>query len=173
LLRKRKKCKICKKYFPLLCFYKNGKYLSPYCKKCHNKFSINWRKNNIEKVRKSEKIWKRKNKDKVKYWNKIGHKNYKTTHPWIKTFNSIETRCNNPKCASYIYYGGKGIKNFLKPKDLEYLWFRDKAYLMKRPSIDRKNSNSYYTVKNCRYIELSKNVIKRHIPKTYKKRKDK
>ena len=42
--------------------------------------------------------------------------------------------------------------------DLRYLWFRDKAYLMKRPSIDRRDSKGDYTLKNCGYLELSENI---------------
>lgn len=37
------------------------------------------------------------------------------------------------------------------------LWFRDKAYKMVKPSIDRKDANKNYTIDNCRYIELKEN----------------
>ncbi len=78
---------------------------------------------------------------------------YNRTHPWAKTLKSILTRCNNKAHP----YHKKGIKNFLNLADLKYLWFRDEPYLMKRPSIDRKNSKKHYTLENCRYIELSEN----------------
>lgn len=45
-------------------------------------------------------------------------------------------------------------------KDFKFLWFRDKAYLMEKPSIDRKNNNGNYTLKNCQFIELRKNRSK-------------
>lgn len=39
-------------------------------------------------------------------------------------------------------------------EDFKFLWFRDRAYLMKKPSIDRINSNGHYELNNCRFIEL-------------------
>jgi len=45
---------------------------------------------------------------------------------------------------------------------LKELWFRDKAYNLKRPSIDRKNNNEDYTFENCRFIELGKNTAERN-----------
>jgi hypothetical protein len=79
------------------------------------------------------------------------HYKYRETHPWFKTYMAIRCRMRHPtKC--YI-----GIKNFLKPKDLKFLWFRDKAFLLSRPSIDRYDSKGDYTIENCHYIELSDN----------------
>ena len=77
--------------------------------------------------------------------------------PWLSTFFQIECRCKRKYHPSYKWYGGKGIKNLLTKNQLKELWFRDKAHLMKRPSIDRIKSHLNYTFDNCRYIELSKN----------------
>ena len=43
--------------------------------------------------------------------------------------------------------------------DFKTLWFRDKAYLMRQPSIDRLDSNKNYELSNCRYIETLENRI--------------
>ncbi len=50
-----------------------------------------------------------------------------------------------------------------------WLWIRDKAGKMKRPSIDRINSGGNYTLNNCRFIELSAN-IHRSLKERYDKR---
>ena len=81
-----------------------------------------------------------------------------TKQEWYKHYQKAKTRCNNKNHINYKNYGGRGIKCLLTKEDIKYLWFRDKAYLLKRPSIDRKNNNGNYTLKNCRFIELSKNI---------------
>jgi len=74
--------------------------------------------------------------------------------PWNKTYLSISNRCS--------FYGStyykKGIKNLITREELKSLWFRDKAYLMEKPSIDRIDSNKHYTLENCRYIEYAENI---------------
>jgi hypothetical protein len=68
--------------------------------------------------------------------------------------NTILVRCYYNK--KHPYYK-KGIRNFLTIENLEYLWHRDKANLMDRPSIDRLDSKGHYTLENCRYRELREN----------------
>lgn len=77
-------------------------------------------------------------------------------------YYDIHTRCYNINADNYKYYGGKGIINNLTKNDLAMLWFRDKAYEMKIPSIDRINNNGNYCIENCQFIELSENIKKRH-----------
>lgn len=71
---------------------------------------------------------------------------------------TIRHRCESPKHKSFRWYGGKGIKNFLILVDLRFLWDRDNADSMKRPSIDRIDTNGHYERDNCRFIELSENL---------------
>ena len=78
---------------------------------------------------------------------------YDTT-PWVKTRQRIMSRCYYEKNSSYYK---RGIKNFLTARDTKYLWFRDKAYEMVKPSIDRRNPKKDYTLENCRYLELLEN----------------
>ena len=77
-------------------------------------------------------------------------------NPWNKTLVGIKSRCNHP----VKNYGAKGVKAKITVDELKFLWFRDKAYSMKIPSIDRIDSNGDYEIGNCRYIELSENTIR-------------
>jgi hypothetical protein len=105
----------------------------------------------------SRKEWYIKTKDKRKSY----RDNYRKNNRWTKTWNCIQQRCENPNNPSYEHYGKRGIKNkFKNPTELKFLWFRDKAYLMEKPSIDRIDNDGNYCIKNCQYIELSDNVIK-------------
>lgn len=79
-------------------------------------------------------------------------------YPWKRVLTNIKTRCNNKNATQYKYYGGKGIKCLITEEEIKELWFRDKAYLMKNPSIDRENSNLNYTFNNCRFIEININT---------------
>ncbi len=47
----------------------------------------------------------------------------------------------------------------LSRQKIKSLWFRDKAYLLKEPSIDRLNSSKDYTYGNCRFIEKMVNTM--------------
>lgn len=80
--------------------------------------------------------------------------------PWRRVFRAIKQRCNNLKCKDFKWYGGKGIKCLITEEEIKELWFRDKAYELKKPSIDRKISNGDYTYKNCRFIEHKQNCQK-------------
>lgn len=148
-------CNKCNKLKSLTDFHnrkksKDERYF--YCKECKNKEKREWTKNNLEKNRLYHSIYQRKyvykNRDKI---NK-----YFKDNPWLKTYGYISNRCN---CKKTCYYK-KGIKNKITEKELKILWFRDKGYLMKRPSIDRIDPKGHYTLNNCRFIELKENLYR-------------
>ena len=68
--------------------------------------------------------------------------------PYYKAYYRAKSRC-----APTGSYKKRGIKCLLSIKDIRYLWFRDKAYLMKEPTIHRKVSSKGYTKENCQYLE--------------------
>lgn len=109
-----------------------------------------------EADKKAIKKWREKNKEYYKNY----LKKYKQTHRWSVSLYQARLRCNNPNTTYYYRYGGRGIKCFLTLKEIKQLWFRDKAYLMKRPSIDRKNNDGDYTFKNCRFMERKDNTLR-------------
>lgn len=88
------------------------------------------------------------------------YKHYKTTSPWRYRIYNAKQRCTNPKDPHYANYGGRGIQFQLTMSEAEELWFRDKAYLLKKPSLDRKANAGNYTFDNCRFIEHAENTAK-------------
>lgn len=123
----KRECKTCNKIFPLEMFSLNKNLYLGRCETCK---SCRKKLNNLY----------RKNAPK-----------------WVKTYYRILDRCNYKKGISYHKYGGKGVKCLITKDELKYLWFRDKAMDMKRPSIDRIDSCGNYELSNCRYMELSEN----------------
>jgi hypothetical protein len=61
--------------------------------------------------------------------------------PYKYILKSIKFRCENPNCERYKNYGGRGIKCLITKEEIKELWYRDKAYEMKKPSIDRIENN--------------------------------
>jgi len=91
-------------------------------------------------------------------WNKQYYKKY----PWKKVLIDIRQRCNNSKNKDYNNYGGRGIKCRITGASVKYLWYRDKAYLLKKPYIDRKDNDGNYELSNCQFIEKGKNSAERN-----------
>jgi len=106
-------------------------------------------------------------KNKKKIWNSI--KNYYAKFPWKKSLVDIKQRCINPNNKSYKDYGGRGIKCLITANELKDLWFRDKAYELKQPSINRKDNDGNYCIENCEYIELGLNSAEMNIRTKRKK----
>lgn len=94
---------------------------------------------------------------------KSAYQKVKKEKPWILTYWAIKTRCENKNYKQYKDYGGKGIQCLITQEELKDLWFRDKAYNMLKPSIDREDSKGNYTYGNCRFIELGKNIAERNV----------
>ena len=88
--------------------------------------------------------------------------NYYKKYPWRKRLAVIKQRCNNPNNKSYKDYGQKGIKCLITSEELRELWFRDKAYNMNKPSIDRIDNDGNYEYTNCRFIEIKDNICERN-----------
>lgn len=83
---------------------------------------------------------------------------YRKNNPWYSIYCDIKTRCNNLNFIGYEYYGGRGIKCLITLLEVKQLWFRDKAYFMKKPSINRIDNDGDYTFDNCEFLELEKNI---------------
>ena len=80
------------------------------------------------------------------------HRKFHKT-PWDKRYHGIRSRC-----CSKGYYGKKGIKNLITANEIKKLWFRDKAWLLEKPNIDRIDTKGNYVFSNCRFIENRENV---------------
>jgi hypothetical protein len=97
-----------------------------------------------------------------KYYKIVKVPNHKK-EPWKNIFKGILQRCEHPKNKAYKYYGGRGIKCLITESEIKFLWFRDKAFTMKKPSIDRKENDGNYCIENCRFIEQGHNSAERNV----------
>src|SRR3990167_3114800 len=101
-------------------------------------------------------IWDKKNRTIRNAY----HSKRRKEVPWIHLLTDIKTRCNNPNNERFKNYGGRGIKCLITSTEIKSLWFRDKAYELKKPSIDRINNDGHYEVSNCQFIEQRENTLK-------------
>lgn len=94
----------------------------------------------------------------IMYKNKIDAiecaREYKRKNPWTRSYWQARRRCN-PKGK---YFGR--VKFLMSIEDFKYLWFRDKAYEMKQPTIDRIDNKGNYELSNCQYLENIDNIKK-------------
>ena len=173
-----KQCTICTQFkeLSLFEFRKDTKKYRNHCKECVGIKNAKYRDNNKEKLALLNKIWRmehreEQNKKHKIYYEKTKEKqseNKKAHHrkfPWKNLLTNIKSRCENPKNKSFKDYGLRGIKCLITLKELEYLWNRDNAWLLEKPSIDRKDNDGNYEIDNCQFIEMEVNRIKdRKVP---------
>jgi len=131
----------------------------PECKICKRKRDNEYLKRNPlvrEKRKRALKKYREVYKGKTKILNSLWRKN----HPWLSSYYSAYARCTDPNKENYNRYGGRGIRFRITKKEIKALWFRDKAYLMKKPSIDRIDNDGDYCFENCQFIEFFDNTQK-------------
>jgi hypothetical protein len=137
-----------------------GKYTSR-CKSCTCDSHKEWRKNNLEKARASEKVWAAKNKQ------KRAEKNRK----WYENL-SIEKRLYRLLCNA-SNGGGRNIEFKLSLDDLLHLWEKQqgrcaytnlpltsKGYQINTVSLDRLDSNGIYEPSNVQLVCVAVNRMK-------------
>lgn len=117
-----------------------------------------------------QKIYSFENKERIKSRLK---RYYSTKHGKImQCLQNTHKRCNVSSDKRWNRYGGRGIKNLLSYQDLSFLWDRDNASSLKKPSLDRKNVNGNYELSNCQFIEMRENSRKDLIKKVCQKNID-
>lgn len=78
---------------------------------------------------------------------------WRKSHLWVASWRNAKCRCRPTG-----KYGRRGIKCLMTVDEFKEIWDRDRAWLLKRPSIDRINTKGHYVKDNCRYIELIENM---------------
>ncbi len=111
-------------------------------------------KRNRKKISAREKEYRRKHPEKIKIWNQTYLQRLRKERPWAYWHKQVKARCRN----KLLYYRKVGIKYLLSVEEMKELWFRDKAYNLSKPSIDRINTVGDYTFDNCRFIEHTENM---------------
>ena len=142
-------------------YQKNKEKLTTYKKE--------WRINHKEKIKQYGKMFKKQNPDYHKtYWKE--HKTELTEKkkdfrnkifnqsPWLKSYENIRSR------KYYKQFKNRKLQFTITREQIKELWFRDRAYDLIIPSVDRINSKLGYTYDNCRFIEWVDNWFREFYP---------
>lgn len=124
-----------------------------------------WNAKNPGKQAEYRHKWQQANKLQLNFYRQERRKRC----PWIRTYETIHNRIRQAKNGRYRQRAYTNVRMLMTPSDLKELWIRDKAELLKSPSIDRKDSKGDYTKDNCRYIELLENRARVENPGPNKK----
>jgi len=91
---------------------------------------------------------------------------WRDSHPWMRHLEHARARCNQPSHEMHYAYGGRGIRCELTAAQVRSLWERDGAAAMRKPTIDRIDSDGNYELANCRFVPRSENLrCPRPLPK--------
>ena len=77
----------------------------------------------------------------------VEERRYRKKNPWILTYKAIHRRV-------WLF----GVDMQMNVADLRYLWDRDNASSLRKPSINRINPDGPYSLDNCEYMELGDNI---------------
>lgn len=149
-------------------------------KEVKNKFdkyyAREWRKKNPESVLKSARKFRKANKKRLRAYHKKWYRDNRAEHdargkryikenPWVRHYSNARQRCTNlkPTDKDFNVYQGKGIKFKMSVDEFKFLWFRDRAFEMGKPSIDRKDRDGDYVLSNCEFVEMAVNLKRRFL----------
>ena len=100
------------------------------------------------------------------------NKAYHQRKPWVRHVCWARRRCNSYDPRWRAHYLDQGVKCTLTAAQAEFLWNRDGAAKMARPSLDRietgkpGETRKHYEFENCRFMEWLENVGRPHIKLT-------
>ena len=78
-----------------------------------------------------------------------------------RTWCAMLQRCNNPNCATYKYYGARGIK-VCERWELFENFLKDMGLRPDKLTIDRIDNDGNYEPGNCRWVTHKENCNNRH-----------
>lgn len=95
--------------------------------------------------------------------NQHGFRRVGKTHPLYFRWQSIKQRCYDPKCESFKYYGGRGIRvcdEWIDSPATFIAWALNNGY-KPRLQIDRKDNDGDYSPGNCQFKTNAENMRNR------------
>lgn len=83
---------------------------------------------------------------------------WRLANPSYRYYENARRRCLDTKSERWRIYREKGIKCEITAAEVKEIWERDRAWELKRPSLDRfPNCEGNYTKGNVRFIEFNEN----------------
>ncbi len=153
-------CSVCKKYLPLGEFNvdrsrKDG--LKYFCRGCESQRNRKRYIENRGEILRQKKVYYRDNRDKCLLLNKKYHGTIRGH--LCRVFHGIKYRCDNPNCAAFKNYGGRGIRNKFESSTVFVDYVVNILQIDPRGlQTDRIDNNGHYEKGNIRFVTRKENL---------------
>ena len=119
----------------------------------HSDYHKNYYQRNKDRLLQYGRDYYQRHKEERSNYYKERNSKYKRKKPWMKHLTLAIMRCYYIRHKDFDDYGRKGVTCYLTPSQIEKLWYKYEANLMKEPTLRRMHRGGHFLVDNCCFLD--------------------